>query len=61
MADTVKMKRDKAQFPDGPTTADVNVEEVENMTAYDWYPDTDATKDAANTKGKKSADAEPTG
>jgi len=60
MADTVKMVRDEPMAPNGPVTADVHPEEVANMTACGWVLAMTDTK-ATTAKGKKSADAEPTG
>ena len=61
MADTVKMKREKPQFPDGPVEADVHPDEVESMTAFDWLVDPEQTNDTKPAKGKKSAESEQNG
>jgi hypothetical protein len=61
MADIVKMKRLEPQFPGGPVDAEVHPDEVESMKACDWYVDGEQTEDTKPAKGKKSAEAEPTG
>ena len=63
MADMVKMVRDEPQFPGGPVEAEVHPDEVEGMTAFDWQlaPEQEQTENTKPAKGKKSADAEPTG
>ena len=61
MADIVKMKRLEPQFPGGPVEAEVHPDEVEGMKACDWYVGGEQADDTKPSKGKKSADAEPTG
>lgn len=66
MADIVKMMRDEPQFPGGPVEADVHSDEVQNMIAFDWRLAPEQTEEAPvedtkPAKGKKSAEAEPTG
>ena len=61
MADIVKMKRFEPQFPGGPVEAEVHPDEVEGMKACDWYVGGEQADDTKPAKGKKSAEAEPTG
>lgn len=61
MDDIVKMVRDVPQFPGGPVEAEVHPDEVEGMTAFDWRLAPEQAEDTKPPKGKKSADAEPTG
>ena len=61
MADIVKMKRLEPQFPGGPVEAEVHPDEVEGMKSCDWYVDGEQAEETKPPKGKKSAEAEPTG
>lgn len=61
MADIVKMKRLEPQFPGGPVEAEVHTNEVDGMKACDWYVDGEQAEDTKPAKGKKPAEAEPTG